>query len=615
MIDLSIKFKQISLVCMLGASLAGCGGSDSDSNSQNNSATEEATVSKAVSALVQTAAGTALEGAEISIAGQTLKTDVNGKIISTVRIPQSAKSVIVTFKKAGFITQSVELKVEDLAQLTANLLPVKQTLTVAKIEDEQVIQAAFMNAQISIPANAFVIEGTTQAATGQVTVEFTPWDITGSDLNAMPANGVAVDAQGNPALLISAGMITATFTNSTGQKLQLKQGVSADIQMDLPLTSINNQAMTVGTSIPMWYFDPKTGKWKEEGTPGTVISSATSPTGLAVHATVTHFSTWNWDFKFENPGEVNVKCKSAATYVPCHITAKVELKDGSGLTKTSSIPAEGVDIVNMPTEGTIYWTAKDTTGTLIGSVTSQLPGDKNVVIDLGTPATSNKVSCTLENGTPVACSGKFITMVNGDYKDAEFTAPKEGVNVLTGLKSDDNELNWVAYSAITLEGDQWVRYRGSKVSGPKADVKIVLDGKDVVAADKGLSFFVQCVSDYDYTTGTWGTSNPELKGKPCEVQINVSVVGTEQPHTLKFSTIYGEKKLIRLPNQYAGFHWMKEGNIAYFQVNGQMLQGVYCGYANGTEGFDRTEQPLFNVHLYGGGIPSDNPEYFCQMPT
>ena len=89
MIDLSIKFKQISLVCMLGASLAGCGGSDSDSNSQNNSATEEATVSKAVSALVQTATGTALEGAEISIAGQILKTDANGKIISTVRIPQS----------------------------------------------------------------------------------------------------------------------------------------------------------------------------------------------------------------------------------------------------------------------------------------------------------------------------------------------------------------------------------------------------------------------------------------------------------------------------------------------------------------------------------------------
>ena len=353
-------------------------------------------------------------------------------------------------------------------------------------------------------------------------------------------------------------------------------------------------------------FRSKTGKWKEEGTPGTVISSVTSPTGLAVRATVTHFSTWNWDFKFENPGEVNVKCKSAATYVPCHITAKVELKDGSGLTKTSSIPAEGVDIVNMPTEGTIYWTAKDTTGTLIGSVASQLPGDKNVVIDLGTPATSNKVSCTLKNGTPVACSGKFTTTVNGDEKNAEFTASEEGVNVLTGLKSSDNTLVWLAYSAITLEGDQWVRYRGSKVSGAKADVKIVLDDKEVVAADKGLSFYIQCIYE---------TAHPDLVGKPCNVNVSVGINDFGQETELRFTVPFNEKKLVRLPNQFAGFEWLGEGKITNFRVTGSMLQGTFCGYANGTEGFKRDDPQQFVVYLFNNGTPSDNPEYFCRMPT
>ena len=600
----------VLVACVLGVPLVGCGSGSGDDASAN-----EVSAEKAVTALVQTSTGSNLAGAEISILGQSFVTDASGNAQFNVKIPQSAKTVVVSFKKTGFITQAVELKVEELAQLSANLLPIKQTLTVAAIEDAQVIQAAFLNAQISIPAGAFVLPNG-QPATGAVKVEFTPWDIQSSDLNAMPANGVAVDSKGNPALLISAGMMTATFTNAAGQKLQLKQGVTADIQMDLPLNSINNQAMTVGTSIPMWYFDAAKGKWVEEGTPGTVVASPLSATGLAVQATVSHFSTWNWDFKFENPGSVNVKCKSANSYVPCHITAAVELKDGSGLTKTNSIPAEGVDIVNMPTEGTIHWTAKDTTGTLIGSVTSQLPNDKNVVIDLGIPATNNKVQCTLEDGSAVECSGEFTALVGVEYKAAEFTAPKEGVRVLTGLKSNNDKLVWSAQTAIALEGDQWVRYVGAAVSTSKSDVKIVLKDKEVVASDKGLSFYVQCTSGDDYNTGNLNINNPDLVGKPCEIEVSLWMADSNDSseHKLHFNTVYGEQKLIRLPNQYAGFNWMDEGKINSLYLQGRMLQGTYCG-SRGREGFKRSEQPLIMISLWGGNTPVDTDGYFCNVPT
>lgn len=607
---LKLQVHAAMLACVLGTSLAGCGSGSSDSASSAETAVE-----KSVKALVQTAAGSALAGAEISIGGQLFSTDASGNAEFKVKLPQSAKTVVVTIKKAGFITQSLEWKVDEIAQLSANLLPIKQVLTVAKIEEEQIIQSAFMNAQISIPANAFVLPNG-QPAMGEVTVEFTPWDIQGSDLNAMPANGAALDAAGNPAVLISAGMMTATFTNAAGQKLQLKSGVTADIQMDLPLSSINNQAMTVGTSIPMWYFDITKGKWVEEGTPGTVVASSLSPTGLAVQATVTHFSTWNWDFKFENPGSINVKCKSAATYVPCHITAKVELKDGSGLTKTTSISENGVDIINMPTEGQIHWSAKDTTGTLIGSAVSQLPNDTIVVIDLGVPATSNKVQCVLEDGTAAACSGEFTTTVGTMLKAAEFNAPKEGTRVLTGLKSANDKLVWSAQTEITLEGDQWVRYVGAAVSTSKSDVKIVLKDKEVVASDKGLSFFVQCTSGHDYNTGAPVTNDPLLIGKPCEIEVSLQMADSinEYDHKLQFSSTYGEKKLIRLPNQYAGFKWLDEGKISNLYLQGRMLQGTYCG-SKWTEGFKRSEQPLMMISLWGGNAPVETEEYFCQMPT
>ena len=459
MITSSIKLKNIAFACLLGMSLAGCG---SDRESETKPVNEEAMLQKNVSALILSSNGNALAAAEIVIAGQTFKTDGFGKAAFTVQIPKSATHVVVVVKKDGFISQSMRIEAGQLEQLSANLLNVKQTVSIAKIEEAQVIQSVYQNAQITIPENAFVLPNG-QPATGAVTIAFTPWNIAGSDLNAMPANGVARDAQGNIVNLISAGMITATFTNAAGQKLQLAAGKTADIQMDLPVASINNQKLLVGSSIPMWHFDEAKGLWVEEGV-GQVVASLSSATGLAVHATVSHFSTWNWDFKFENAGSVFVQCQSASVAVPCHITAKVKLKDGSALTKVNSISAQGTTIINMPSEGSIDWTAKDITGTLIGEKTSGTSG--NVIIDLGAPTTKNFVKCELANGTAVACSGKL----NGGI---DFSLSKEGGNILTGLQNV-TQLNWEATSAPYETLSSVYQYKGNQVTGLTGDVKIIL---------------------------------------------------------------------------------------------------------------------------------------------
>ena len=459
MITSSIKLKNIAFACLLGMSLAGCG---SDSDSETKPVNEEAMLQKNVSALILSSNGNALAAAEIVIAGQTFKTDGFGKAAFTVQIPKSATHVVVVVKKDGFISQSMRIEAGQVEQLSANLLNVKQTVSIAKIEEAQVIQSVYQNAQITIPENAFVLPNG-QPATGAVTVAFTPWDITAADLNAMPANGVARDAQGNIVNLISAGMITATFTNAAGQKLQLAAGKTADIQMDLPVASINNQKLLVGSSIPMWHFDEAKGLWIEEGV-GQVVASLSSTTGLAVHATVSHFSTWNWDFKFENAGSVFVQCQSASVAVPCHITAKVKLKDGSALTKVNSISAQGTTIINMPSEGSIDWSAKDITGTLIGEKTSGTSG--NVIIDLGAPTTKNFVKCELANGTAVACSGKL----NGGI---DFSLSKEGGNILTGLQNV-TQLNWEATSAPYETLSSVYQYKGNQVTGLTGDVKIIL---------------------------------------------------------------------------------------------------------------------------------------------
>lgn len=519
------------------------------------------TTNKEVAILVQTVNGASIPDADVTILGQRIKTDQNGRASLNLILPQATKTVVAQFEKAGFIGQSIVYEVANLKALSVNLLAIKQVVPVSEISMAQVIQSQNLGATIKIPANAFV-KNNGELATGAVNVEFTPWDITNADLNAMPANGVAKDAQGNIVDLISAGMITATFKDANGQELQLANGKTADIQMNLPVKSLNNQEMKAGTEIPMWYFDESSGLWIEEGK-GQVITSNQSATGLAVHATVRHFSTWNWDLKFENAGSVFVQCQSSGEAIPCYVTAKITLNDGSALTKSNSVAKEGLTVVNMPSSGTIYWSAKDLTGTLLGEKTSTTAG--NVIIDLGKPTTDHFIKCELPNGTALSCSGK----INEKF---DFSVAQDGGRLITGINDSDGQLDWSAQSALIFETNQWVRYKGKQVSGFNGNVNIVLTDREVVySSSKGLTFPAVCTSLIDSSNGpiepngNWEVMS-ELIGKSCNIEITVYGLDGVEEETLTFNAIYGKPVQIQLPNQYSGFLASGKGPIGYLSI-------------------------------------------------
>ncbi|SPL72598.1 hypothetical protein KPC_3776 [Acinetobacter stercoris] len=470
----------------------------------------------------------------------------------------------MNFKKEGFVNQSVlyDVPTTKAINISASLLPVKQTITVDHIELAQTIESKELHARIDIPASAFVLPNG-KVATGKISVDFTPWDITANDLNAMPANGVAKDKSGKIVNLISAGMISATFKNAAGQELQLARNKTADIQMDLPLKSINNQAMKAGVSIPMWHFDEAQGLWVEEGT-GYVVDSDKSSTGLAVTAKVSHFSTWNWDYKFVASGSVFVQCQSKGVGVPCNVVAKVTLEDGSGFTKANSLPAEGTTIVNMPAKGSIHWTAKDVTGQLVAEKTSGTAG--NVIIDLGIPTTENLVKCILADGTAVACSGKINNQL-------DFSISKEGGKVISTLKDDDGLLDWNAQSSFIYDNGEWVRFKGTATSTVNGNVTIQLTEREVVyEAGKGLSYKAMCMKNDEENTGS--ESQPWMQidwtGKSCEIEVQVysSDGGSE---SFYFNGVYNQPIQIDLPEKYSGFSYDQSGIVSSISVTGTLL--------------------------------------------
>lgn len=494
---------------------------------------------------VQTVDGVSIPNATVTVQGQTVMTDLDGLATLKITLPQDIKQVVAKFEKSGFISQSMVYELTNLKAISATLLAVKQTIPITDISVAQVIESKNLGAKITIPANAFV-KADGSVATGSAVVEFTPWDITQSDLNAMLANGLARDVQGNLTNLISAGMISATFKDVNGQVLQLATGQTADIQMDLPLSSINNQEMTVGTQIQMWHFDEAQGLWIEEGL-GQVIVSHKSSTGLAVQATVSHFSTWNWDLKFENAGSIFVQCQSNGVNIPCNVIAKVRLNDGSILTKSNYIEAGGITVINMPSSGNIEWTAKDLTGTLIGSVSSGTSG--TVIIDLGNPTTDNFIRCTLPNGTAVACFGKMNDQLT-------FSVSQDGGYWVTGVQDSDGQLDWVAQTQLIFENNQWVRYKGTFTSDLTGNVNIILTDREVVfTAGENVSVPVVCTSSIDGSdtvdpNGNWEV-NPELIGKPCKIIFEYTVYdGSSDSTILEFDSVYGKPIIVSIPVKY-----------------------------------------------------------------
>ena len=312
----------------------------------------------------------------------------------------------------------------------------------------------------------------------------------------------------------------------------------------------------------MWHFDEKLGLWLEEGT-GTVVESETSPVGLAVQANVKHFSTWNWDFKFQNAGSVTVKCELAdGNATECNVIADVTLDDGSHFTKSNTVPAAGLTVINMPSTGSIVWKGS-TTGGLLGTATSGTTGA--VVIKMKTPKTQNFVQRTI-NSVASACTATLESTLT-------YAIPASGATVVTSL--DTTSLSWSARSDDLIENGKIVYYTGNAVSNATGAVILNLNTR-VEKATAAHTILVGCINDN------------ETKATSCNLTITrkyEEVIGTY------LAVPIGSHVAITLPNEtYAD---TPIGINAHQNEAGQQISG-HTSFHYG----DLTDGQLINVQLY-----------------
>ena len=480
--------------------------------------------------MTQIAGGVSLAGAKVTVGAASGISDAKG-LVTLSNAPVGDNQVVVV-KKAGYVNQAVR---KNLAadtqgqQILVTLLPEKDTLAIAAIQNAQAIRSNYLGASVTLPANALVDAATGAAAAGPATLKLTPWDISGIDLQAMPANGRARNLQGNIVDLISAGMMSVDFFDAAGNKLQLKSGKTADIQMDLPAgtTSIGGNALSVGSLIPMWHFDEAKGLWIEEGEKGQVVATEK---GLGVKATVAHFSTWNWDYVarpiISSSGStgsgtppptpaLTVSCVESGVLTACNVVATVTYPDGSVRFWSANFPAAVSVVQNMPENSKIQWEATAIDGILKGSATSGATG--NVVIKIQPPTTRNFVRCAMPDRTPITCFVTLTTALNSPLANGSSTAtlgqyvPETGAEIKTTLDAVA-PLSWTAKTALASIGSTWTRYNGSASSGLSEAVTVPLTAEVINA---GKTVFVSC---QPYALDVFGQPVPLTS---CEIKINV----------------------------------------------------------------------------------------------
>jgi hypothetical protein len=118
------------------------------------------------------------------------------------------------------------------------------------------------------------------------TVQVAMYHLTSSNQNLnelMPGMLYAQTEQNNQVVLATYGMLNVELKGSSGQKLNIKSGHTAEISMLIDDTQLS----TAPSTIPLWHFDETKGYWKEDG--------IATKVGNKYVGEVSHFSWWNCD--------------------------------------------------------------------------------------------------------------------------------------------------------------------------------------------------------------------------------------------------------------------------------------------------------------------------------
>jgi len=221
-----------------------------------------------------------IQGVTIKIGSSTTQTDINGVfMINGANVYE--RFAYITATKTGYIDGSRSM-VPTSGKNNVKIMLLPNTPI-------ETIQSG-VTSEVSIYSGTKVVfDGAFEDANGNDysgAVQVAMFHLTPTDENIsklMPGMLYAQTETNQQAILETFGMLNVELRGSTGQKLNIKEGHTAEITMRID----DSQLATAPSSIPLWHFDETKGYWKQDG--------VATKVGNKYVGEVSHFSWWNCD--------------------------------------------------------------------------------------------------------------------------------------------------------------------------------------------------------------------------------------------------------------------------------------------------------------------------------
>ena len=221
-----------------------------------------------------------VEGAVVTLLSETTQTDENGWF-EFLDINLGENHTYVEVLAPGYFAGSRSIIPSvGVNKVSIKLLP---HATIGTVDSELGGAVDFNEVKIDFTGGFVSENGATYS--GKVTVQGTYLNPLSEDITEiMPGSLRAAGTEGET-YLKTFGMIGIELVGEGGEKLELAEGATAQIEMPIQ-ASMQADAPAI---IPLWHFDEEKGFWVEEGT--------AQRDGDKYIGEVSHFSFWNIDIK------------------------------------------------------------------------------------------------------------------------------------------------------------------------------------------------------------------------------------------------------------------------------------------------------------------------------
>ena len=462
-------------------------------NSTNQVPNLTTKVSSSVSGFVTDENGDAVSNATVYIGTRTVITDNFGYFsVKNTNVVKTA--ALVTVIKPGYF-KGIKTYIAEQGKSAFFRIKLLTKSTNGSINSNTGGSISLGNGfTVSLPANSVVNASTGLAYSGSIDISAQWIDPTAADIyNTMPGDLRGISTDGSIKRLSSYGMAAVELTGTSGELLQIANGIKATLTFPIPASILN----TAPNAIPLWYFDESNGLWKEEG--------IATKNGNTYVGGVSHFSFWNCDVP---NNYIQMNCR---------------ILDANGNPMSYTIVK--VSEVSNPYNARYGYT--DSTGYVSGAVpdNAQLKLEVFTSYGCGTAAYAQLFSTTSSN----------ISL--GDIIVANTSTSVANVN---GTVTDCNNSPLTNGYIIMLKDNQYYRYNVSNTgtfdfttllcSGSSQDVTFI--------AEDALTGQQSSPIAYTINSGNNVIANIQACGVTTEQFINYTVNGVNTSYTSPTDSFY-----------------------------------------------------------------------------